>query len=78
MQNASLQKESMVSALGSCLRHAEDFQEILKDANSATGRFKRLQNSLTTFVKEKRFMELCLSLEREKSSLSLCIAEIDS
>jgi hypothetical protein len=70
----------MKSCLDSCTHRIEEFQQLLEkiDVDVSDNKWKRLRKSFEAVLKEKEVIELFTNLEREKSSLVLCIAEIDS
>jgi hypothetical protein len=70
----------MESCLDSCTHRIEEFQRILEKiaVDVSDSKWKRLKKSVETVLKEKEVIELFANLEREKSCLVLCIAEIDS
>ena len=80
LQNPSLQTASVASILSTCLRSAAEVQEILKKIYATTkdGQLKKVRIALMVVMKEKEILALFNSLEREKSSLTLCIHEIDA
>ena len=80
IQNPSLQRDSVASILRTCLRDAVRFQEMLKKVlvGEKDGHLKKLQKAFSAVMKEKEFVSLLDNLEREKSSLTLCIQKIDS
>jgi ABC-type Fe2+-enterobactin transport system substrate-binding protein len=79
-QNPTLQTSSMESCLDSCTHRIEEFQQLLEKiaVDVSDSKWKRLRKSFEAVLKEKEVIELFANLEREKSSLVLCIAEIDS
>jgi hypothetical protein len=80
INNPSLQRDSIASALSTCLRTVQQFQEVLKKVSVAEddGKFQRARKGFAAVVKEKEIVRFINDLEREKSSLILCIQEIDS
>ena len=80
IQNTSLQTASVASILSTCMRTATQVQGILKKVSATTkdGQLKKVQKALTAVMKEKEILALFNNLEREKSSLTLCIHEIDA
>jgi len=70
----------MESCLDSCTHRIEEFQQLLEQiaVDVSDSKWKRLRKSFEAVLKEKEVIELLVNLEREKSSLVLCIAEIDS
>jgi hypothetical protein len=79
LQHPSLQKDSVASILGTCLLRAQEFQNFLKKilVTDTDGRFKKLKKSFEAVMKEKEIIVLFDHLEKEKTSLMLCIQEID-
>ena len=79
LQNASLQRDSVASILGTCLLQAQQFQQVLKKVavTSSDGQLKTLKKSFEAVMKEREIVQLFDNLEREKSSLMLCIQQID-
>jgi len=79
LQNASLQTDSVASILGTCLLQAQQFQQVLKKVavTSSDGQLKTLKKSFEAVMKEREIVQLFDNLEREKSSLMLCIQQID-
>jgi hypothetical protein len=75
IQNPSLQTASVASILSTCLRSAEEFHGTLKKISVTTmdRQVKKIQKALTAAMKEKKILALFENLEREKSSLALCI-----
>lgn len=80
IQNPSLQTASVASLLNTCVRSAAEVQGLLKKVSVTTkdGQLKKVQKALTAVMKEKEILALFNHLEREKSSLTLCIHEIDA
>ncbi len=80
LENPALQKDSVASMLGSCLLRAQEFHRFLGklSVRDSDGQFKKLKKSLDAVMKEDKIVVLFDNLEREKSSLILCIQEIDS
>jgi len=78
--NPPLQTVSVESILRSCVVVTEELQKILGKISTAAGdgRVRKLWNALDGVIKEKRILALLANLEREKSSLALCIEAIDS
>jgi hypothetical protein len=62
------------------MTHTREFQHILEKIAIGTEdtRFKRLKKSFSALVKEEEISQLFANLEREKSSLLVCISDIDS
>jgi len=79
-QNPTLQTPSIVANLETCNRCIEELQKLLEKmaVDVLDSKWKRLRKSFEAVLKEKEVIELFASLEREKSFLVLCIAEIDS
>jgi hypothetical protein len=79
-QNPTLQTPSIVASLRTCNRCIQELQQILEKiaVGVSDSKWKRLRKSFEAVLKEKGVIELFANLEREKSSLVLCIAEIDS
>jgi hypothetical protein len=80
IQSPSLQEESVVSILRTCLRQAADIQNLLKKVSvvDKDGQLKKIRKAFAAVMKEKEIDALFDNLEREKSSLALCIQEINS
>jgi hypothetical protein len=80
IQNPSLQTASVASILSTCMRSAAEVQGILKKVSATTkdGPLKKAQKALTAVMKEKEILALFNNLEKKKSSLTLCIHEIDA
>ena len=78
--NPSLQIDSVGSILRNCTGEAEKLKEILENISTATGdgKARKLWKALDGVAKEKRILALFANLEREKSSLALCIETIDA
>ena len=78
--NPSLQIDSVGSILRNCTGEAEKLKEILENISTAAGdgKARKLWKALDGVAKEKRILALFASLEREKSSLALCIETIDA
>jgi hypothetical protein len=79
LQNSSLQKDSVASILGTCLLQAQKFHDFLRKISviDTDGRFKKMKKSFEAAMKEKEIIVLFDQLERDKTSLMLCIQEID-
>jgi N-terminal domain on NACHT_NTPase and P-loop NTPases len=75
-----LQTTSVESILRNCVGEAEKLQEILGKVSTAAGdgRVKKMWKALDVVAKEKMINILFTRLEREKSSLVLCIETIGS
>jgi N-terminal domain on NACHT_NTPase and P-loop NTPases len=78
--NPPLQTDLVESILRNCVGEAKNLQEILANISTAArdGKAKKLWRALDGVAKEKRILALFANLEREKSSLALCIKTIDS
>lgn len=80
-KNSSLQKDDSIALiLGSCTRTATDFLNFLGRyvVTDEDGTVKKIQKVFTAMLKEKEVTHFFDDLEREKSSLILCIQTIDS
>jgi hypothetical protein len=79
LHNASLQKDSVALVLNTCLQRSQELQSYLDDMspNKAKGRLRKFRRAFKSVVKEHDTAILFDSLEREKTSLMLCIQEID-
>jgi hypothetical protein len=79
LQNSSLQKDYVASILGICILRAQEFHCFLKKMSvvDTDGRFKKIKKSFEVVMKEKEIVVLLDHLEREKTSLMLCIQEVD-
>jgi hypothetical protein len=79
-QSPALQTSSMHSCLASCTHSIEEFQQLLEKiaVDVSDSKWKKLRKSFEAVLKEREVIELFANLEREKSSLVLGIAEIDS
>lgn len=80
IQNTSLQTALVASILSTCMRTAAQVQRILEKVSATTkdGQLMKVQKALTAVMKEKEILALFNNLEGEKSSLTLCIHEIDA
>ncbi len=80
IQNPALQTDSVASILSTCLRLARKLQFILTQLIpvQGSGRASRLEKALTAVIKERDINELFEKLDREKTSLTVCIEEINS
>jgi len=78
--NPSLQVDSVGSILRNCTGEAEKLKEILENISTAAGdgKARKLWKALDGVAKEKKILALFANLEREKSSLALCIETIDA
>jgi hypothetical protein len=79
-KNEALQRDSVASVLGSCLGYAREFHGLLLKVSVEVGDgwVKRKRKAVEGVMREKRVGELFVNLEREKTSLTLSIVEIDS
>lgn len=79
-QNQPLQTVTIESALRQCLTKATTLLETLSKncVNTGDGKFIKWKKAIAGAAKEKEILALLADLEREKSSLSLCISTIDS
>jgi hypothetical protein len=80
-ENKSLQKEDLIaSSLASCSRTAAKFLGFLSKymVTDEDGKIKTVQKVFSVMLKEKEIAQYYDDLEREKSSLILCIQQIDS
>jgi hypothetical protein len=80
IQTPSLQKDSIASVLGTCLRTAEQCLASLKKEfmTDKDGKLKKAQKLFSALLKEKEIGRVFDDLEKEKTSLILCITAIDS
>jgi hypothetical protein len=78
--NPPLQTDFVESILRRCVGEAAKLQEIMRkiSTDAGDGRVRKLWKTLDGVTKEKRILALFANLEREKSSLALCIGTIDS
>jgi hypothetical protein len=78
--NPSLQTDLVASILRNCVNEAEKLREILAQVSTAAGdgTVRKFWKALDGLAEEKRILELFANLEREKSSLTLCIETISS
>jgi N-terminal domain on NACHT_NTPase and P-loop NTPases len=78
--NQPLQTALVESTLRQCLEKATKLREILSKLCAASGDGKAIKwkKTLAGVAKEKEILALLADLEREKSSLMLCISTIDS
>ena len=75
-----LQTAEVDSVLRSCARDAEELREILRgllDENDKS-KMKKWTNAFRGIMSEKNVIDLLQSLEVGKTSLALCVAQIDS
>jgi N-terminal domain on NACHT_NTPase and P-loop NTPases len=79
-QSPSLQTTLISSLLMSCIEKANELRGILASVSARinAGKVEKYWKALGGVMKEKRILEICESLEQEKSALILCIASIDS
>jgi hypothetical protein len=79
-ENPSLQTEAVASILRTCLRTAEQFQKTLKKVSIADedGKWKKAGKVASALFKDKEIIQYFDEIEKEKTSLVLCIQEIDS
>jgi hypothetical protein len=79
-RNPPLQTDLVESILRNCVGEAEKLLETLANISTAAGdgKVRKLWKALDAMAKEKRILALLANLEREKSSLALCIKTIDS
>ncbi|KAH9210670.1 P-loop containing nucleoside triphosphate hydrolase protein, partial [Leptodontidium sp. 2 PMI_412] len=79
-QNPSLQTTEMESLLSSCLTDIGTFRaKLIKiKSNFFDSRLRKLKKSIAAVMQENDVKDLFANLEQHKSSLALCIAEIDS
>ncbi|KAI9764416.1 MAG: hypothetical protein M1840_008439 [Geoglossum simile] len=79
-RNPQLQTDQVASILCNCIGEAENLKQVLASISAAAGdgKVRKLWTSLDGVAKEKRILALVSNLEREKSSLMLCIGIIDS
>lgn len=80
IQNPALQTDSIASVLSTCLAYAKKLQSILirLTPRTGSGKLTRLEKALMAVIKEGGITDLFRKLEREKTSLTLCIEEINS
>jgi hypothetical protein len=78
--NPSLQTDAIILILQSCQDEAQQLLNILWRVLAAAGdgKVKRLWKAVDGITREKKILEHLSKLEREKTSLALCIATIDS
>jgi hypothetical protein len=76
---AQLQTDSVALVLDTCLQRSRELQSYLDDMSpdKAKGRLRKFKKAFKSVVKEHDTAVLFESLEREKTSLMLCIQEID-
>jgi hypothetical protein len=73
MTNAALQTEAIALVLGTCLNTAAKLKSVLEKMKG-----NRLKQAVLVMAKEKEIIGMFDELEKEKSSLMLCIQEVDS
>ena len=78
-QSLALQTDEVAAALRSCMYKTTKIQLQLKESLPTVedGRWRRLQKSLLVVMRKKDTMGMFEDLEREKSSLMLCIQAIE-
>lgn len=78
--NPSLQTSEVRSVLLSCIGEAKELQEILAEISTAAGdgKVREVWKAVVGRSKEKEILNHLSSIERGKSSLELCIGEINS
>jgi hypothetical protein len=79
-KNEALQRDSVASVLGSCLGYAREFESVLEKVRvgDGDGWMRRKRKAVEGVMRERKVGELFVNLEREKTSLTLSIVEIDS
>jgi hypothetical protein len=79
-RNPDLGTPSTESILKNCVAYIQEVQNVLQGiaVGAADSRLKRLKKGFTALTKEKEISQLFANLEREKSSLLICISEIGS
>jgi hypothetical protein len=80
IQNPSLQEESVAAVLRPCLLAAQQFLELLKKISITEddGKMKKVQKIFSSLLKEKEITSFFDDLEKKKTSIILCIGEINS
>ena len=80
IQNIELQTESVARVLGTCMGLVRDIhRELSRTLFSASdGALRRITKALVSVMKSKDVGKQYSQLEKAKSTLALCIAEIDS
>jgi len=73
MTNAALQTEAIALVLSTCLSTAAKLKSVLEKMKG-----NRLKQAVLVMAKEKEIIGMFDDLEKEKSSLMLCIQEVDS
>jgi hypothetical protein len=78
--NPALDTPAVVSLLRTCVDSTQDLEKILKKfAPKATdSSLVKLKKGFVSLIKEDEVAKIFQSLEQKKSSLSLCILNIDS
>jgi hypothetical protein len=78
--NHSLQTPLIASVLSTCHGDADQLLDILKnnDIQPTAGKVTKYWKALEGATKEKRILALCQRLQEKKSSLTLCIASVNS
>jgi hypothetical protein len=75
----ALQTTAIQSVLVSCLRTAITLREVLQELSSdEEGRLRRIMKAVRAVRKEDKITILLDNIERDKSSLVLCIDQIDA
>ena len=79
-RNPLLQTELVESILQTCVGEVRELQQILANISTAAGdgAVRKVWKALDGITKEERILALFSNLEREKSSLALCVEAIDS
>ncbi|KAF4630008.1 hypothetical protein G7Y89_g8133 [Cudoniella acicularis] len=79
-RNPALGTPSTESILKTCVTYTQEFQHTLQKiaVGVADSRLIRLKKGYSAIAKEKEITQLFANLEREKSSLLICISEIIS
>jgi hypothetical protein len=74
-----LQTTEIQKALVACLRYSLDLRQILnKFSAEEKGKLRRALQSLKIVHKEDRITELLDKIEREKSSLAICLHQVST
>jgi hypothetical protein len=73
MSNSALQTDAIALVLGTCLNTAQKLKSVLEKMKG-----NRLKQALLVMSKEKEVVGLFDELEKAKSSLMLCMQEVDS
>ena len=75
----TLQTTTIQSILITCLRTTIALRELLQELSSdEEGRLRRIMKAVRAVRKEDKIMILLDNIERDKSSLALCIDQIDA